>query len=44
MEEKPRAFDKAARSPVDSGKGLDQYGLGSAPASPGRRTRFMSAG
>jgi hypothetical protein len=30
MEEKPRAFDKAARSPVDSGKGLDQYGLGSA--------------
>src|SRR5271169_284193 len=30
MEEKPRAFDKAARSPVDSAKGLDQYGLGSA--------------
>ena len=30
MEEKPRAFDKAARSPVDSGKGLDQYGLGGA--------------
>ena len=30
MEEKPRAFDKAARSPVDPGKGLDRYGLGSA--------------
>jgi len=30
MEEKPRAFNKAARSSVDSGKGLDQYGLGSA--------------
>ena len=35
MEEKPGAFDKAARSPVDSGKGLDQYGLGS--------TRFAGA-
>ena len=30
MEEKPRAFDKAARSPLDSGKTLDQYGLGAA--------------
>jgi hypothetical protein len=30
MESKPRAFDKAKRSSLDSGKGLDQYGLGSA--------------
>src|SRR5271168_1746684 len=30
MESKPRAFDKAQRSPPDSGKQLDQYGLGSA--------------
>lgn len=28
MESKPRAFDKAAKSRLDSGKMLDQYGLG----------------
>ena len=30
MESKPRAFDKAERRSLDSGKDLDQYGLGSA--------------
>src|SRR5277367_4549448 len=30
MESKPRAFDKAAKSSLDSGKTLDQYGLGAA--------------